>query len=71
MEKEFIAFVAGVFEVDISEISLHTEYKVFEKWDSLKMLTLVMELEAAYDVVIPIETLGRIKTLKDLYKLVL
>ncbi len=70
MEKEYLAFVAEIFKVNITEINMDTEYKVFEKWDSLKMLTLVMELEAKYDVTIPIENLGKIRTLKDLYDMV-
>lgn len=65
MEQEFLSLAAKVLGVDVSEISVETEYKVFEKWDSLKMLMLVMEIEAEYDVVIPIEALGKIKKLKD------
>ena len=69
MEK-FLSFVAGIMEVDVSAISMETEYKRYEKWDSLMMLTLVMELEAEYGVSIPMESLGNVKTLADLYALV-
>ena len=34
------------------------------------MLTLVMELEAEYDASIPMEKLGDVKTLGDLYALI-
>lgn len=69
MEK-FLHFVAGIMEVDDSAISMETEYKVFEKWDSLMMLTLVLELEAEYGVSIPMESLSNVKTLANLYALV-
>ena len=69
MEK-FLSFVAGVMAVNTSEINMDTRYKHFEKWDSLMMLTLVMELEAEYEVSIPMEKLGGVKTLADLYELV-
>ena len=46
MEK-FLEFVAEIMEVDVSEISMETLYKE-GKWDSLMMLTLVMELEAKH-----------------------
>lgn len=69
MEK-FLSFVAGVMEVNVSTISMETEYKVFDKWDSLMMLTLIMELEAEYNVAIPIEKLGKVKKLSDLYEFV-
>jgi acyl carrier protein len=68
MEK-FLEFVAEIMEVDVSEISMETLYKE-GKWDSLMMLTLVMELEAEYGVSIPMESIGGIKTMMDLYKFV-
>ena len=66
----FIEFVADVMDVDASEISMETVYKEYEKWDSLMMLTLVMEIEAEYNVTIPVEQLGSVKTLGDLYEFV-
>lgn len=68
MEK-FLGFVAEIMEVDASEISMKTRYKD-GKWDSLMMLTLVMELEAEYGVSISMESLGKVETLADLYELV-
>ena len=67
---EFIDFVADVMEVDPTEISMETVYKEYEKWDSLMMLTLVMEIEAEYGVTIPMEKLGAVKTMADLYEFV-
>lgn len=68
MDK-FLEFVADIMEVDVSELSMDTPYNE-GKWDSLMMLTLVMELEAEYGVPIPMEALGNVKTMNDLYKLV-
>ena len=66
MEK-FLAFVAEVMEED--EVSMDMPYKE-GKWDSLMMLTLVMELEAEYGVSIPMESVGNVKTLADMYEFV-
>ncbi len=68
--KEFIEYVAQIMGVGISEIGPETKYKEFAKWDSLMMLTLIMELEDKYSVSIPMEKVGAIKTLSDLYDLV-
>ena len=68
MDK-FLAFVADIMEVEVSEINMETPYKE-GKWDSLMMLTLVMELEAEYGVSIPVESLENVKTLADLYEFV-
>ena len=67
MEK-FLAFVAGVMQVDPSELSGETRFKEFKKWDSLMHMRLVMEIEEEYDVEIPIEEVPTIKTLNDFYK---
>lgn len=69
MEAKFLEFVADVMEIEADEISMETEYKVFEKWDSLMMMNLLMEVEDEYEVSIPLESAGKIKTLKDLFDL--
>ena len=63
LKDEFLDFVAEVMEED--EVSMDLSYKE-GKWDSLMMLTLVMELEAEYGVSIPMESLGNVKTLSDM-----
>ncbi|MCI8887574.1 MAG: acyl carrier protein [Hungatella sp.] len=68
MDK-FLEFVADIMEVDASEISMDTLYKE-GKWDSIMMLTLIMEIEAEYKVSIPIEKVGNVKTMADLYAFV-
>ena len=67
MEQKFLEFVAEIMEEDT--VSMDMNYKE-GKWDSLMMLTLVMELEAEYNVSIPMERLGNVKNLADLYELV-
>ena len=69
MEEKFLEFTAEIMEVDAGEISMETRYRE-GAWDSLMMITLVMELEAEYGVSIPMEKLGGVKTLRDLYDLV-
>ena len=67
MEK-FLEFVAGVMQVDPSELSGETRFKEFKKWDSLMHMRLVMEIEEEYDVEIPIDEVPNIKTLNDFYQ---
>ena len=70
MEKRFLEFIADVMDVEPSDITLKTEYGQFDKWDSLMMLTIIMEIEAEYNVSIPMETVGNIKTINDLWIMV-
>ena len=65
--KRFLECVAEIMEED--QVTMDTPYKE-GKWDSLMMLTLVMELEAEYSVSIPMESLGDVKTLADLYEII-
>lgn len=67
--KQFLDFVAEVMEVEPSEIGMETKYRE-GRWDSLMMLTLVMEIEAEYGVSIPMEAIGDVETLADLYEYV-
>ena len=66
MDK-FLKIVTEIMEVDHATMDMKYKEGI---WDSLMMLTLVMELEAEYNVVIPIESLDKIETLADLYELV-
>ena len=66
--QDFIKFIAGVMEVDPSELTEDAAYGTIEKWDSLMHMRMVMEIEEEYDVEIPIEEIPNIKSLKDLYK---
>ena len=68
--NEFLEFVADVMDTDVDEINMETAYKEYSKWDSLMMMTLVMELEEEYDVSISIDEIGKVHTLGDLYKLI-
>ena len=68
--QDFLSFVAGIMQVDVTELSEMTRYKEFKKWDSLMHMRLVMEVEEKYDVEIPIDEIPNIKTLNDLYQFV-
>ena len=70
MESKFMDVMAEMFEVDANELSMDIEYKNYEKWDSLKMMNIVMELEDAFDISIPLEKISNVKKLKDLYDIV-
>lgn len=70
MEEKFLETVAETMEVDVSEISMETAYKEYEPWDSMMMMNLIMDLEEAFEVSIPIEKVSNVKTLRDLFDIV-
>ena len=70
MEKKFLEFVASIMEMDLEDVTMELSYKNSDKWNSLMMITLIMEIEAEYDVIIPMESLESVKTLADMYAFV-
>lgn len=66
-EKEFIAFVANLFEVSPNSLSLDTAYESIPQWDSVMHLRLMMEVGAAYGVDIPLDEIPNLKTLGAIY----
>ncbi len=68
MQEKFLKFIAGIFEVDPSEISMETAQGSMDVWDSLMQLRLVSEINDEYGVEIPIDEVTSIKTLADFYK---
>ena len=66
--QDFIKFAAAVFQTDPSELSEDTAYGIYEKWDSLMHMNLVMSIEEEYGIEIPINDIPNIKTLKDFYR---
>ena len=70
IEKDFLSFVAGIFEVPAESISLETAYESIPQWDSVMQLRLVLELSNEYGVEIPVDEIANIKTLAEFYKYV-
>ena len=69
-EKDFLEFVATLFEVPVTSISLETSYNSIPAWDSVMQLRIVMELESNFGIDIPIDQVGKLKTLAQFYDLV-
>lgn len=70
LEEKFMAVMAELFEENADALSMDMEYKKYEKWDSLKMMNIIMELEDVFDISIPIEKISSVKTLQDLYTVI-
>ena len=66
-EKDFLFFVANLFEVSPNLLSLDTAYESIPQWDSVMHLRLMMEVGAAYGVDIPLDEIPNLKTLGAIY----
>ena len=67
-ELAFLSFVAKILKVNSESLEMESAYGSIGEWDSIMHLRLVMEIEAEYDVEIPMEDIPVIKTLADFFK---
>jgi len=63
--EEFLKVIKEVLGRD--DITEETQIKDVEEWDSLKHLQIIMEIEDKFKVRIPLEKVGEISSVKDLY----
>ena len=67
VEKDFLAYVAGILEVTPESISLDTAYESIPEWDSVMQLRLTLEIGTEYGVEIPVDEIANIKTLGQFF----
>ena len=65
MEQKLIAVVAAALRVPVSALDLETAPGDVEAWDSLGHINVVSEVEAEFDVSIPIEHIAEIQRIGD------
>lgn len=70
MEKNFLLLVGGLFEdTPIDSITMDSNFKEFEDWDSLLALSLIVLLDSEFNIKISGEKIREISTIKELYNL--
>ena len=67
LEKDFLAFVAGVLDVPVGSIDMETAYESIPEWDSVMQLRLTLEIGSEYGVDIPVDEIANIKTLGQFF----
>ena len=67
----FIENFADQFEdLDASELSLSTEFKELDGWNSLVALSVIAMIDEEYDVTVKGEDIRKSKTIEDLFNTV-
>lgn len=66
-ERQFLDFVAGIFEVTADALTMETAYESIPQWDSVMHLRLVMEVQSEFNVDIPLEEIPTLDTLGKVY----
>lgn len=66
-ERQFLDFVAGIFEMTADALTMETAYESIPQWDSVMHLRLVMEVQSEFNVDIPLEEIPTLDTLGKVY----
>ena len=70
-KNKFIEDFTSIFdEVEVSEVTMATEFKNFEEWSSLAALELLAVIEEEYDVALTHNDIKNAVTVEDIYNIV-
>jgi acyl carrier protein len=67
---EIKEIISRVFEIDLSEITDKSSQKDIVKWDSLKHLNLIVEIEDKYDISIEPEDISDMVTIEKIVEII-
>ncbi|MGO4951240.1 acyl carrier protein [Paenibacillus terrae] len=60
------SIISKIMNVSVEKVTLESVKSDFENWDSLNQLNLVMELEANFNVSIPIDEIANIDSVQSI-----
>jgi acyl carrier protein len=70
-EKKFIENFVSIFDdVDVTTVSMETNFREIDEWSSLAALVLLTVMEDEYGVALNNKELTQAKTVKDVFNLV-
>lgn len=70
MEEKIKKIIADELQVPVSEITAETEIGEFDEWDSLRNLTIFVELQKEFNITITQDMLMDLENVADIIDLV-
>ena len=70
MKEEIVKIIAGILEVDVSDIEMDTAVGDLPEWDSMHHLQIIAELEKVYNIKFNASDLAELEDVSDLISLV-
>lgn len=67
MEKEFIAKLKEILEIEDRELNLSDEFRTYDEWDSLAYLSVIALLDEEYEIQMEEADFKKLRTVSDLY----
>lgn len=69
--KDFIKKIEDVFEMPNGSINPNDNFREYQEWDSLALLSLMAMLEDEYNSTISRDNFQRLLTIEDLYNYII
>jgi len=70
MREKFLQIVAEALEKDSQRLQITDNFRDYEEWDSLAILSIMALMEENFGAIISRENLNKCQTLEDLYNFV-
>lgn len=67
MEQKFVDLFKETLEIEDREISMSDEFRGFDEWDSLALLSVIAMIDEEYDVIIESNAFQKLQTVGDIY----
>ena len=67
MEQKFVDLFKETLEIEDREISLSDEFRGFDEWDSLALLSVIAMIDEEYDVIIESNAFQKLQKVGDIY----
>lgn len=67
MKDQFVTTLAEALEKEVSEIRLQDNFREFEEWDSLAVLSVIATIKQNYGITIPRKEFDALATVEELY----
>ena len=64
--EEFLEILEDVFEKEISEMNINDNFKNYEEWDSLALLSLIATVNDEYDIILSNSDIDSFNTIGDI-----
>jgi len=71
MEQKFIDLFKETLEIEDRTISLSDNFRAFDEWDSLALLSVIAMIDEEYDIIIESNIFQKLKTVGDIYNYIL
>ena len=64
----FISLISDALEKNSEQIDKEDEFRNYEEWDSLAVLSLIAMIKQNYNITIPRKDFDELKTISDLFE---